>query len=274
MVSPRRGVRTLRVRWTILVELLHRAQHVDQQPLLIRVHRRRRLDLGQRLLDQLPALIAAKHFLADRFHHVLRHHAANHRQLGALRRIVQQREHRLLAVAEERLPGCVAEPLGNQDGNRRAALLDGLARFVGRRLGELQVLVALGARDDGLRDAAAVLIHDRHRDPCRLAVLSAAREHGSEKRGDRDRDDEAHDDRSTVAEKQLQVLADHGEEGNDSHQSRKLLPVSVRNTDSSVALPPPTTATRDCRPSSVSSAITLPWSMTTMRSASRSTSSM
>ena len=141
-------------------------------------------------------------------------------------------------------------------------------------LRELQVLVALGARDDGLRDVAAVLIHDRHRDPCRLAVLSAAREHRSEKRRDRDRDDEAHDDRSTVAEKQLQVLADHGEEGNDSHQSRKLLPVSVRNTDSSVALPPPTTATRDCRPSSVSSAITLPWSMTTMRSASRSTSSM
>ena len=183
-------------------------------------------------------------------------------------------EHRLLAVAEERLPGRVAEALRDHDGDGGAPRPDRLARLVLRRRRDLQVLVRLGAGDDRLRDRAAVLIDDRDGDPRRLAVLAAAGEDRAEERRDRDRHDEADDHRSAIAEEELQVLADHREKRDDSHQSRKLLPVSVRNTDSSVALPPPTPATRDCRPSSVSSAITLPWSMTTMRSASRSTSSM
>src|SRR5207247_5914664 len=91
-------------------------------------------------------------------------------------------------------------------------------------------------------------------------------ENGAEERPDRDRHGEDDDHRPAIAEEQLQVLADHRDKRNERHQSRKLLPVSVRNTVSSVAFPPPTPATRDCSPASVSSAITLPWSTTTMRS--------
>src|SRR5207249_2764883 len=107
-------------------------------------------------------------------------------------------------------------------------------------------------------DRAVVLIDDRHADSRRLAVLAAAPEHGAEERSDRDRHHEADDHRPPIAEEQLEVLLDHRNERNERHQSRKLLPVSVRNTASSVAFPPPTPATRDCSPASVSSAITLP----------------
>ena len=38
---------------------------------------------------------------------------------------------------------------------------------------------------------------------------------------------------AAIAEEQLQVLADHRQEGGQCHQSLRLLPVSVRNTVSS-----------------------------------------
>ena len=61
----------------------------------------------------------------------------------------------------------------------------------------------------------------------------------SEERADEDRHGKRDDDRAAIAEEQLQVLADHGEKCGAHHQSRRLLPVSVRNTDSSDDRPPP-----------------------------------
>src|SRR4029077_14974087 len=178
---------------------------------------------------------------------------------------VEEAERRLLAVAEERRPRRLAEALRDHHGDRGLAVPDQAARLVLGRRRDLEVAVALRPREDRLRDRAAVVIDDRDRDLRRLAAFARAREDRAEERRDRDRHHEADDHRALVAEEELQVLADHREQGNDSHQSRRLLPVSVRNTDSSVtATPGP--ATRDCSPISVSSAMTLPWSMTTMRS--------
>ena len=170
-----RGWRARRARGLLLVvELLHRAEHLDQQPLLIRRHRRRRLDLRQRLLDQRPALLAAEHLPADGLHHVLGQDAAHHRQLDVARRIVEKPERRLLAVAEERRPGRVAESLRDHDRDGGLPLLDRVARLVLGRRRDLQVLVGLRAGDDRLRDRAGVLVDDRDGDPRRLAVLAAA----------------------------------------------------------------------------------------------------
>src|SRR5262249_16559124 len=104
-----------------------------------------------------------------------------------------------------------------------------------------------------------------------LVAVDAARDRADE-RADEDGHGKRDDDRASIAEEQQQVLADHREEWRQAHQSRRLLPVSVRNTDSSDAAAP--AGTRACRPASVSLATTFPWSMTTMRSARRSASSM
>ena len=196
-------------------------------------------------------------------------------ELDGARGIVEQLERRLLAAAEERRARPIAEPVRDDDADRRLAAAHLVARLVDRGVVSGRSSRRLGAGHDCLSKS-------RCRPRSTMATGSSSRlrrdsarpaEDRSEERRDRDRHDEADDHRAAVAEEQLQVLADHGER-DESHQSRRLLPVSVRNTDSSEARCPATAGTRRCRPASVSSAITLPWSMTTMRSARRSTSSM
>src|SRR5262249_45117271 len=156
--APTRALRARRI--ALAVILLHRAEHLDEQLLLL-VRHRRRFDLRDRFLDELLALIAAEHLPAHGLHHVLREHAAHHRELRRLRRIVQQLQLRLLAVAEERAAGRVAEAWWNDDGDRDPSPPDEVARLLFGRLRDAQVLVGLRARDDRLRDRAAVLIDDR-----------------------------------------------------------------------------------------------------------------
>ncbi|MEP7305231.1 MAG: hypothetical protein ABJA98_06910 [Acidobacteriota bacterium] len=79
-----------------------RDQH-HELTLLLGRQGRRRLDLRQRRVDELPSLGPAEHFLADGLHHMLRQDAAHHRELDVSRRIVGQVERRLVAVTEEGL---------------------------------------------------------------------------------------------------------------------------------------------------------------------------
>src|SRR4029434_8852549 len=115
-----------------------------------------------------------------------------------------------------------------------------------------------------------VLVDDRHGNLRRLGVATVpdATEDRPEERRDENRHREGDQDGTAVTEKDLQVFADERTEG--CHQSRKLRPVSSRNNVSSDAGP----GTPALKPRIVSSASTRPWSMTTMRSARRSASSM
>src|SRR5205085_9133417 len=70
---------------------------------------------------------------------------------------------------------------------------------------------------------------------------------------DLNRHREGHDDGPAVAEEDLKVLSDHRYDRCEGHQSRRLLPVRLRNTDSSE---PPRVM-----PASVSDAMTCPRSM-------------
>ena len=241
----------------LVVELLDRRQHVDERPLLLRRHGRRG-ELRQRLRDQLLSLFAAEHLAADGFHHMLRQDAAHHRHLDAAGRVVDDVERRFLAGAEEGIAGGVAEALRDDHGGARPAALHRVSGAGFVRSGQPEVLVGIGGSDDRLRDRARIVIDDRHGDARRLGVVSRAGKDRAEERCNRDRHDEADDHRPPIAEEQLQILAHHRGERDEGHQSRRLLPVSVRNTASSVARPPPTPATRDCSPASVSSAITRP----------------
>ena len=218
----------------LVVELLHGVEHLHQRTLLRGRHRRRR-NPGQGLLDRSAALLAAEHLPAHRFHHVLGQDAAHHRELDAARRIVEQTELRLFPVAEKSVPGCLPETLGNDDGNGCLPAPHLVPRFGLRRHRQLEALVRPGAGNDAPRDGAGVLIDDRDRNAGRLAVAARPGKDRSEERRDGDRHHETDDHRAPIAQEELQVLADHREKRDESHQSRKLLPVSVRNTVSSVA---------------------------------------
>ena len=134
-----------------VVELLHGAQHVDERALFIVGHLRA-LNLRQRPFHHRPALRAAEHLLAHRFHDVLRHDAADHRLFGAARRIEDHVQRRLVAVPEERVARRVAEPLRNDHRRGKAPAADGISglRFGRRR--HLEILVGLHAGDDARGD--------------------------------------------------------------------------------------------------------------------------
>ena len=126
-----------------------------------------------------------------------------------------------------------------------------------------------------LREAVAgnfafILVHYQHGNFARFHTSFTPAKEVAEERTANDRNKKSHEHGFPVPEKQFQVFSHESEERN--HQSRRLLPVSVRNTDSSDFTPPGVTPAY--KPSSVSSATTFPWSMMTMRSARRSTSSM
>ena len=112
------------------------------------------------------------------------------------------------------------------------------------------------------------------RDPGRLGAGARPREHVAEERGDRDRHRQRQQHRPDVAEEDLQILANQRRDGSHRHQSLSVRPVSDRNTVSSDAPWPPSRPARSRNPASVSSASTRPRSITTMRSAIRSASSM
>ncbi len=205
---------------------------------------------------------------------MLGENAAHHRQFSGVRRVVDEIERRLGAAAGERGRGRCAKPGRNDHRDARLAAPHGSARIFSALQREREIPVGAGAGNDVLRDWRAVLVDDGNGHPHGFAVPVRTGKDRPEERRDRNRHEEAHDHGATIAEEQLKVLSDHGDERYERYQSRKLLPVSDRNTDSRLSRCPPTAATPVCSPRIVSSAITLPWSMITTRSASRSASSM
>ncbi len=239
----------------LVVEPLHRAEQIAQQTFLL-IRQRAAVERAERLIHEIAAARAAEELAADGLHHVLGQDAAHHRHLHAVRRIVEEIERGPGAAAEERRAGGLAEAGRDDhgDGDLPFPHLLARVRLGGRR--HDQVPVGRGVRDDRLRDGTAVVIDDGDRDARGLG-RSAAREDRSEERRDGDRHDERHEHGAPVAEEELQILADHSDDGGQ-HQSRRLLPVSDRNTVSSEARCPLAMGRRAWRPDSVSSAITLP----------------
>ena len=152
------------------------AQHVGQQRASASGgHGRRRLNLRQCPIDQLPSLLAAEHLLADRFHDVLGHDAADHRQFGAAATDRTAASSSGFSPSPKNAcPAASPKPCRDDHGDRGLAALHRLARRVGGRLRHLEFLSACGPGHDRLRDRAAVLIDDRDGNPRRLAVASGA----------------------------------------------------------------------------------------------------
>ena len=183
----------------------------------------------------------------------------HHRELERMRRVVEHVDLRLGRAGEERLAGGIAEALRNDHADSRLSPAHLLARGFCGRLLDHQALVGHRASHDAARDRAAVLVDDGHGNPGHLRGIARSGKERPEERRDRDRHRETHDDRAAIGEEQQEILADHRDEHRQRHQSRRLLPVSVRNTSSSVAVPPAAAdPTRARSPGNVSSATTRP----------------
>src|ERR1019366_9526848 len=77
---------------------------------------------------------------------------------------------------------------------------------------------------------AVILVHHRHGDLRRWAVLARAAEDVPEERSDQDGRREAHRHRTLVHEEQAQVAPHQSPECRVTHRLRTLLPVKARNT--------------------------------------------
>jgi len=168
-----------------------------------------------------------------------------------MRGVIQEVEPGLAGAAKKGFAGGVAEAGRNDDRYGVVSAPHAGTRFFERQTPDGEVLVLRHAVDNPFRDGAPVLVHHQDRNLRHFGVGAPALENEPEERRDGDRHGERHDDRAPIAPENLEVFPDHGDKWCEGHQSRRLLPVSVRNTDSSVS--PPRVS-----PATVSLAITLP----------------
>ena len=91
--------------WRLLIPLTDTLQHFEQRLSIRARHSRCGLDITQRSIHRRRR----GRLRAHGFHHVLRQDAPHHRELGAVRRIVEQLDLGAVLAAEEALGRAVAE---------------------------------------------------------------------------------------------------------------------------------------------------------------------
>lgn len=220
----------------LLIQGMNAAQQVAQYFLVRGGHIFGGFDFRQRLADHLAPALAGKHLLANRLHDGAAQNPLDHSGFHGMRRVVEYAKLRLGGAAvEEGASGVDAKALGNHNRHHGLALAHGHLRgFQGGWL-HPEVLVGGQAGDDGSGNVALVLVDDEHRHAADFRVaLSSAKQVAEEGTAD-DRHQQADDNRAPIGEKQPKIFSHQGPEGS-VHESRRLLPVRVRKTDSRLGL--------------------------------------
>ena len=125
--------------------------------------------------------LAGEHLRAHRLHDMFGQDAAHQTQFRAMRRVVPQRQARLVAASEERTPGGIAEPGRNDDGHRHRAALHPGARGIRGWRGDRHVLSSCAPARIPLRDRAVVLVDDGDWNARRLAASPPRRKRSTRK---------------------------------------------------------------------------------------------
>ena len=168
-------------------------------------------------------------------------HAFDHRLLHRVRRVMQDRDDRLAVRVEEAGKEIGAEPLRQHEGDGPLAVQHELARrrFVGD--GDAESRVGRERFHHAARDGGTVLVHDQDGHAAAAGGTAGPVEHRTHERREADGHDEQHDERAAVAEVDLQVVADDGEDLR--HTSRSVRPVRPRKMSSKLGCREPTEVT-------------------------------